>query len=103
MNTSAVESKFLAKPDELGIVAVGFSGGQVSKQTPSRRRWLLGLLGGRAAVRRADRRRDNPCSRSRSLPLHLTGAPPCARAPPRQLQSGGGGHHPTSTRAVNQC
>ncbi|UNI17539.1 Arginase [Purpureocillium takamizusanense] len=28
MNTSAVESKFLARPDELGIVAVGFSGGQ---------------------------------------------------------------------------
>ncbi|KAJ6441045.1 arginase [Purpureocillium lavendulum] len=28
MNTSTVESKFLSKPDELGIVAVGFSGGQ---------------------------------------------------------------------------
>jgi len=29
MNTSMVESKFLTHPDELGVVAVGFSGGQV--------------------------------------------------------------------------
>jgi len=29
MNTSMIESKFLSHPDELGIVAVGFSGGQV--------------------------------------------------------------------------
>ena len=31
--TSMVESKFLSHPEELGIVAVGFSGGQVW-QTP---------------------------------------------------------------------
>ena len=29
MNTSLIESKFLSHPDELGVVAVGFSGGQV--------------------------------------------------------------------------
>jgi len=29
MNTSMVESKFLTRPEELGVVAVGFSGGQV--------------------------------------------------------------------------
>ncbi|PHH66586.1 hypothetical protein CDD82_1543 [Ophiocordyceps australis] len=28
MNTSAVQSRFLSKPEELGVVAVGFSGGQ---------------------------------------------------------------------------
>ncbi|KAK5654236.1 hypothetical protein OQA88_7411 [Cercophora sp. LCS_1] len=28
MNTSMIESKFLSHPDELGVVAVGFSGGQ---------------------------------------------------------------------------
>jgi len=27
--TSMVKSKFLDKPDEIGVVAVGFSGGQV--------------------------------------------------------------------------
>jgi len=30
MYTSMVESKFLSHPEELGVVAVGFSGGQVS-------------------------------------------------------------------------
>jgi hypothetical protein len=29
MNTSMVESKFLDHPGDLGVVAVGFSGGQV--------------------------------------------------------------------------
>lgn len=29
MNTSMVESKFLTNPGDLGVVAVGFSGGQV--------------------------------------------------------------------------
>lgn len=29
MNTSMVESKFLSHPGDLGVVAVGFSGGQV--------------------------------------------------------------------------
>lgn len=29
MNTSMIESKFLSHPDNLGVVAVGFSGGQV--------------------------------------------------------------------------
>jgi hypothetical protein len=36
LNTSMVESKFLSHPDELGVVAVGFSGGQVrSHHAPS--------------------------------------------------------------------
>lgn len=30
MNTSMVKSKFLSNPDDLGVVAVGFKGGQVS-------------------------------------------------------------------------
>lgn len=29
MNTSMVKSKFLSNPEDLGVVAVGFSGGQV--------------------------------------------------------------------------
>jgi arginase len=32
--TSMIQPKFLSKPDELGVVAVGFSGGQVSLVTP---------------------------------------------------------------------
>jgi arginase len=34
MNTSMIESKFLTHPEELGVVAVGFSGGQVRKGLP---------------------------------------------------------------------
>lgn len=30
MHTSMIKSKFLSHPEDLGIVAVGFSGGQVS-------------------------------------------------------------------------
>ena len=40
MNTSMVKSKFLSHPEDLGVVAVGFSGGQVSSWSfpkPSRR------------------------------------------------------------------
>lgn len=29
MNTSMVKSRFLSHPEDLGVVAVGFSGGQV--------------------------------------------------------------------------
>jgi hypothetical protein len=29
MNTSMVKSKFLSNPEDIGVVAVGFSGGQV--------------------------------------------------------------------------
>jgi hypothetical protein len=29
MNTSLVKNKFLSHPEDLGVVAVGFSGGQV--------------------------------------------------------------------------
>jgi arginase len=29
MNTSLVTSKFLSHPEDIGVVAVGFSGGQV--------------------------------------------------------------------------
>jgi hypothetical protein len=29
MNTSMVQSKFLSNPEDIGVVAVGFSGGQV--------------------------------------------------------------------------
>ncbi len=31
MNTSMVKSKFLKNQEDLGVVAVGFSGGQVSQ------------------------------------------------------------------------
>ena len=34
MNTSMIESKFLSHPEELGVVAVGFSGGQVCGISP---------------------------------------------------------------------
>lgn len=34
-NTSMVESKFLSHPEDLGVVAVGFSGGQVRPPPPS--------------------------------------------------------------------
>ena len=30
MSTSMIQSKFLSKNEDLGVVAVGFSGGQVS-------------------------------------------------------------------------
>lgn len=33
-NTSMIESKFLSHPEELGVVAVGFSGGQVRPPPP---------------------------------------------------------------------
>ena len=29
-NTSMIKSRFLSKPEDIGVVAVGFSGGQVS-------------------------------------------------------------------------
>lgn len=29
LNTSMIQSKFLSNPEDLGVVAVGFSGGQV--------------------------------------------------------------------------
>lgn len=32
MDSPTIQPKFLPKPDELGLVAVGFSGGQVCKQ-----------------------------------------------------------------------
>jgi len=32
--TSMIKPKFLTKPDELGVVAVGFSGGQVKILSP---------------------------------------------------------------------
>ena len=38
MNTSLVESKFLSHPEELGVVAVGFSGGQVGSASATRSR-----------------------------------------------------------------
>lgn len=34
MNTGLIDSRFLSKPEELGVVAVGFSGGQVRYSTP---------------------------------------------------------------------
>lgn len=37
--TSMVKSKFLSKPEDLGIVAVGFSGGQVSRRRPDAPPW----------------------------------------------------------------
>lgn len=33
MNTGVVTHNFLSKPDELGVVAVGFAGGQVCPLT----------------------------------------------------------------------
>lgn len=36
MNTSMIEAKFLSHPEDIGVVAVGFSGGQV---------WITLLLG----------------------------------------------------------
>ena len=35
MNTSAVESRFLTQPGDLGVVCVGFSGGQVRDAKPA--------------------------------------------------------------------
>jgi len=35
MNTSMVESRFLSNPGHLGVVAVGFSGGQVCRHPNS--------------------------------------------------------------------
>ena len=32
MDAPTIQPKFLSKPNELGLVAVGFSGGQVSKK-----------------------------------------------------------------------
>ena len=32
--TSMIQPKFLSKPDQLGVVAVGFSGGQASPRLP---------------------------------------------------------------------
>lgn len=34
MNTSMIKSKFLSNPEDLGVVAVGFSGGQVYLHFP---------------------------------------------------------------------
>lgn len=34
MCTSMVKSKFLSNPEDIGVVAVGFSGGQVSSLPP---------------------------------------------------------------------
>lgn len=34
MCTSMVKSKFLSNSEDLGVVAVGFSGGQVRQATP---------------------------------------------------------------------
>lgn len=34
MHTSMVKSKFLSNPEDLGVVAVGFSGGQVCLSPP---------------------------------------------------------------------
>ncbi len=42
MNTSMIESKFLSHPEELGVVAVGFSGGQV-RQSHHLSAWITVL------------------------------------------------------------
>ena len=34
MNVGIVKSQFLSQPEDLGVVAVGFAGGQVSKPIP---------------------------------------------------------------------
>lgn len=34
LNTSMIKSKFLSNPEDLGVVAVGFSGGQVRVLLP---------------------------------------------------------------------
>lgn len=35
LNTSMIKSKFLSNPEDLGVVAVGFSGGQVRTKPPN--------------------------------------------------------------------